>query len=412
MRLAVAAGALQERSFRPLFFGRAVSALGDALTPVALAFAVLDTTGSATDLGLVFAVQQVASVSMLLAAGVWADRMRRERLMVVSNLVSFAAQATTGLLLVSGGARLWHLLVLQALAGASEGAFNPARNAITPQVVSVSRLQQANALLSMTASGAHILGPVVAAALVTAGSPGIALLADAASFLLSAVFLSRLRTPKPKPSDEPRFFAQLRAGWSEFRSYEWLWKAVAFVSIGNLAGFAPYFVFGPGIAKHYLGGPHAWGIIIAANSAGFLIGGIISARYHPTRPMFASELCAALWPAQMPLLAFHPATWIVALGGLVGCTGLGMSLTFWYTTLQSKVPTESLSRVSSYDDLGSFVLGPLGFAIAGPLGEKFGVETTLIASALIGTTACLAAASNRSIRTLRLDPVAGVETPP
>jgi MFS family permease len=360
-------------------------------------------------LGLVFAAQQVASVSMLLAAGVWADRMRRERLMVISNLVSFGAQATTGTLLVTGQARLWHLIALQALAGASEGAFNPARNAITPQVVSAARLQQANALLSMTTSAASIIGPVVAAGLVTAGSPGIALLADAASFLLSALFLSRLHTPVPKPSDEPRFLAQLRAGWSEFRSYDWLWKAVAFVGISNLVGFAPYFVFGPGIAKHYLGGPHAWGIIIAANSAGFLIGGIISTRYHPSRPMFASELCAALWPAQMPLLAFHPAIWIVALGGLIGCTGLGMSLTFWYTTLQSKVPTESLSRVSSYDDLGSFVLGPLGFAIAGPLGERFGVEATLTASAIIGTTTCLACAFNRSIRTLRIDPIPSTE---
>jgi MFS family permease len=405
MRLSVAVGALQERPFRLLFLGRAVSALGDALVPVALAFAVLDTTGSATDLGLVFAAQQVASVSLLLAAGVWADRMRRERLMIASNLVSFAAQAATGLLLVLGVAHLWEILVLQTVAGAGDGAFNPPRNAITPQVVSAGRLQQANALLGMTGSTAGVLGPVVAAALVTAGSPGVALLADAASFLLSALFLARLHTAPPAgDSEHPAFFAQLGAGWSEFRSYEWLWKAVAFVGISNLFGFAPYFVFGPGIAKHYLGGPSAWGIILSANAVGFLLGGIISTRYKPERPMFASELCAALWPIQIPLLAFHPAVWIIALGGLIGCTGLGMSLTFWYTTLQSKVPTESLSRVSSYDDLGSFVLGPLGFAIAGPLGHTFGVQTTLIGSAIIGTSACLACAANRSIRTLRLDP--------
>jgi MFS family permease len=401
MRVALAVGALEERPFRRLFAARAVSALGDGVAPVALAFAVLEATGSATDLGLVFAAREVASVAVLLAAGVWADRVRRERLMIPANLASFAAQGVTGVLLVAGAAHLWQLLLFQSLAGGADGAFNPARNAITPQVVSPGRLQQANALLGSTGSAAGVIGPLLAAGLVTAGSPGIALLADAATFLASAAVLTGLRTTAAERV-EARFLRELAQGWSEFRSQEWLWKAVAFVCVSNLMG-APYFVFGPVIAKSHLGGPKAWGIIMAANSAGWVLGAILSSRYRPARPMLACQLVAVLWPLQIPMLAWHPNVWAVAATAAIGGTGLAMSLTYWYTTLQSKVPPESLSRVSSYDDLGSFIFNPLGFAIAGPLGGAIGVTTTLVASAAISACAMFGAALTPSIRNLRID---------
>ena len=385
MRGSLAAGALGEREFRLLFLGRAVSAVGDQVAPLALAFAVLEATGSASDLGFVFAAREVASIAVLLAAGVWADRMRRERLMIGSNVASFATQGATGALLIAGQAHLWQLLVLQALSGGADGAFQPARNAITPQVVSPARLQQANALLQMIGSVVGVVGPLVAAGLVTAGSPGVALVADAATFLVSAMFLSGVRTTAPERTAST-FFTDLRGGWSEFRSYEWLWKAVALVCVSNMMG-AAYFVYGPYIAKHDLGGPGAWGIILAANSAGWVIGGVISTRYRPQRPMLAASLCAMLWPIQTPLLALHPNVWVVALGASVGGAGLIMGITFWFTTLQTKVPQESLSRVSSYDDLGGFIFNPLGFAIAGPIGNLIGITATLVGAAAISTPA-------------------------
>jgi MFS family permease len=403
VRVKVAIGALGEREFRPLFLARAVSEIGSSLAPLALAFAILEETGSASDLGFVFAAREVASVVVLLAAGVWADRVRRERLMMASNVVSFAAQGATGLLFIAGGVRLWPILALQALAGGADGAFNPARNAITPQVVSPARLQQANALLGITGSASGVAGPVLAAGLVTAGSPGIALLVDAGTFLASAALLTRVHTSRPERSGS-RFFGELAAGWSEFRAQEWLWKAVALVCVSNLMA-APYFVFGPVIAKDSLGGPGAWGVILAAGSVGWVIGGLVSARYRPARPMLACELAALLWPLlTVPVLAFHPSVAAVAVAASVGGAGIAMGLTYWFTTLQSKVPAESLSRVSSYDDLGSFVFNPLGFAIAGPIGASIGITATLIASAVVSASAGLAAIATPSIRRLRLDP--------
>jgi MFS family permease len=401
MRWSPGEGVLAQRAFRPLFGARAISAVGDAVAPLALAFAVLDTTGSVSDLGFAFASREVCSVAVLLAAGVWADRVRRERLMICSNLLSAAAQLTTGVLLVSGQIRLWELIALQAVAGASGGAFNPARNALTPQIVPAAQLQPANALLGVTDSASGVIGPVLAAALVTAGSPGIALLTDGVSFLASAALLTMIHTDRPE-RERSRFVDDLRGGWSEFRSYGWLWKSVALVCVCNMLS-GPFFVFGPVISRHDLGGAGAWGAILAASSAGWVVGGLLSVRVRPRRPMLACWVLALLGPCELVALALHPNVEAVAAATLVSGAGLAMGLTYWFTTLQSQVPSESLSRVSSYDDLGSFVFNPIGLALAGPAAAAFGIAHTLLGAAAISLCAVVAALSIPEIRNLRLD---------
>ena len=94
--------ALRERPFRLLFIGQAVSLLGDGMVGVALAFAVLDLTGSASDLGIVLAARTVPLVGFLLAGGVWADRLPRRALMVAADLFRFAAHGLMAALLIAG----------------------------------------------------------------------------------------------------------------------------------------------------------------------------------------------------------------------------------------------------------------------------------------------------------------------
>ena len=159
-------GPLAEPQFRLLYAGQAVSLLGDALVPVALAFAVLDLTGSATDLGLVLAAQILPLALFLLAGGVWADRLPRQLVMLASDLVRCAVQAVLAALLLSGRAQLWELIVTAAIYGVAEAFFRPASTGLIPATVSPGRLQQANALLGMTTNGAWILGPALAGILV------------------------------------------------------------------------------------------------------------------------------------------------------------------------------------------------------------------------------------------------------
>ena len=126
----VRSGALSRGAFRLLFAGRTVSSFGDRLVPVALAFAVLDLTGSVTDLGLVLAAQTVPLLAFVLLGGVWADRLPRQLVMLVSDAVRAVAQGACAALLLTGHAQVWELIALQALYGSAVGFFAPAATAV------------------------------------------------------------------------------------------------------------------------------------------------------------------------------------------------------------------------------------------------------------------------------------------
>jgi MFS family permease len=183
-------GALRERQFRLLFTGQIVSLLGDAITGVALAFAVLDLTGSATDLGYVFAAKTVPLVGFLLVGGVFADRLPRRAVMLTADVLRGAAQGTVAVLVLTHNAHIWEIVVLQAVAGTASAFFNPASTGLTPMTVSPERLQQANSLRGLSMASAGILGSVISGALVAGVGPGWALAIDAASFGVSALFLA------------------------------------------------------------------------------------------------------------------------------------------------------------------------------------------------------------------------------
>jgi MFS family permease len=239
MGLVDALGALGERQFRLLWAGQTFSNLGSALVPIALAFAVLDLTGSATDLGLVLLASRLPQVLLVLAGGVVGDRLPRRRVMLASDLTRCATQATTALLLASGTARLWQLLALQAAHGSAAAFFDPAATGLVPQTVERSRLQQANALMGLSRSASGILGQVGAGVLVVTAGPAAALTVDAGSFAVSAWSLALLRPAGTvRIGQKETFFAQLAAGWSEFRSRSWLWASVAHLSLLNLVVLA------------------------------------------------------------------------------------------------------------------------------------------------------------------------------
>jgi MFS family permease len=276
---------LRERNFRLVYGAQVVSLLGDGIIPVALAFAILDLTGSATDLGLVLAARTVPLVACLLAGGVVADRVSRRRVMIVADVVRFASQALLGVLLVTGHADLWELAVLQAVLGAASGFFNPASTGLLPMVVSAERLQDANALRGVALATGGIAGPVVAGLLVALVGTGEALLADAATYALSAVLLTRVHVDEQR-ADGPResFIADLRTGWQEVWSRAWVRSTIAVFSLVNVLS-APFFVLGPLIAKRQLGGAAAWAAILAARGAGEVLGALLSLQVRPRRPL-------------------------------------------------------------------------------------------------------------------------------
>jgi hypothetical protein len=386
-----ALGALREREFRLLFTGQAISLLGDGMVGVALAFAVLDLTGSATDLGLVFAARTIPLVVFLLVGGVFADRWPRRAVMLTADLVRLGTQGVIAALLIAGHATIWQLAATQAVYGTATAFFNPASTGLIPTVISPGRLHHANALRGLAMASGNVAGPALAGVLVAAASPGWALAVDAASFGVSAFFLARLRLPvRERPPAKP-FLHDLRDGWHEVASRTWVWSILAYAGTANMAS-AAFLILGAFVAKESLGGAGAWALIVASFGVGSIIGGVVALHLNPRRPLFVSCLGFAFLAIPPALMALRVPAWGVAVGGLLSGGAVSVASPLWETTLQRHIPAGALSRVSAYDWLISLALAPVAQVLVGPISAGIGVDATLWGAAailLIGAAAVL-----------------------
>jgi MFS family permease len=377
MRVPEALSALREPNFRLLFMGQAVSLLGDGMVPVALAFAVLEVSNSASALGLVLAARVIPTVALLLAGGVVSDRISRRTVMVAADVIRMLSHAAMAALLLSGTARVWTLALLAAINGAGTAFFAPASTALVPMTVRPALLQQANALRGLAEAAGFILGPALAGVLVATAGAGWALAVDAATFAVSAGFLAALRLAPATPRPARPFVADLRDGWREFRARDWVWGIVLSASVANMLA-AGYQVLGPIVADRELGGAGAWATIATCFGIGSLIGGLLILRRPVRRPLLVGQLTVTIWVVPWILIALPAATLVIAAAALLAGAGLMIFNALWEATLQAQIPPESLSRVSAYDWLGSLALNPLGAALVGPIAATVGVRPTLI----------------------------------
>jgi predicted MFS family arabinose efflux permease len=376
-------GPLEERPFRLLWLGRTTSALGDALIPVALAFAVIEELdGSAGDLGLVFASFSLSRVLLTLMGGVWADRLQRRAVMLACDAVRFAVELLVFVLLVAGAMELWMLVATSAVFGGAGAFFGPASTGLVAELVSRARLQQANALLSMSETGTFVVGPALSGVLVAVFGPAWVFLLDALTFAASFAFLAAMRIA-PRTLPEPaRFIADLAAGWKEVRARTWLWASLIGFGLNNLAG-ATFFVLGPVVFEEELGGASRWGAALGIGSVGGLVGGIVALRWRPRRPLLASVVVWSATALPLAALAGPQPALVIGVAAAFSFMSVALGNTIWEAMLQEQIPNEVLSRVSSYDWLVSLVFQPLGFALAGPLAATVGTDTTLWAAAAL-----------------------------
>lgn len=401
---------LAEPPYRRLWIGRTVSLIGDGITPVALAFAVLDLTGSATDLGIVLALHSLVLIALILVGGVIADRISPRRAMLGADLVRTVSMGLIAALLLAGVAQIWELALLYAIDGGATAFFNPASNAIAPQIVPPSRLQEANALLSFSRWMGKVAGPALAGILLALGSPGSALGIDAATFAVSAACVWGVRAPGLRPEGEGEdFLAELRHGWREFSSRSWQVAIILSLAFSNLIFPGAFLVLGPTVARESLGGSSAWALIAAAWGVGGLLGGLVALNIRPRRPLLVSESVVLFFALPIFLLAIPTATAVIALGALVGGATISLAEILYETTQAQQIPAEALSRVTAYDWLGSLALEPVGLALVGPVAAGLGISTTLWLGAVVLTLLQAAVLMVPSVR--RLEAVVGEPTP-
>ncbi|MCP3804929.1 MFS transporter [Allokutzneria sp. A3M-2-11 16] len=391
---------LRHPDFRRLVTGRTFAEFGNAVAPVALAFAVLDLTGSAIDLGLVVGARSLANMVLVLFGGVLADRLPRSVILQGTETAAALTQAAIAVSVLGGFASIPLLLGLSVANGAVSAIALPASSSIVPQTVPTTLLQQANALNRMLANTGRFAGAAAGGVLVAAFGSGWAIGANAGLFLVAALAYRRLRTAPVERSGRSRPFTELAEGWREFRSRTWLWVVVLQFMIVNAAASGGIFVLGPAIADETFGRA-GWGLVLAAETAGWVLGGVLAAHWRPNRALaigVALVLCNAI-----PLLVLAEAPNLVLLVIVMMLTGGAIELgaVAWDVSMQENVPADKLARVYSYDVLGSIIAVPLGQMAVGPLAEHWGREPVLLSGAALIVVATLFALCSKQVRGLR-----------
>jgi len=393
---------LRHPNFRYLFLGQTASAVGDRVVVVALALFITQRTGSPTDLGLVLGAQTLPLVTLLLIGGVWADRLPRHRIMVATDLTRAALHTVVAILIFAGTIQVWQLIVIEALFGAAQAFFQPAYSGLLPQTVPEELIQDARALTESTANLAFLIGPVLATALVLGIGAGEAFAFDAATFVLSAVLLTRVRPrPRGEAPEAESVLHELRAGWREVRSRTWVWVTIAVFSGAVLCVYAQWYALAPVIARDVYGGTGVFGLLEAVAGVGAVCGGLIGISWRPARPLFAGMLLVLAWPVQDGVFALGAPLALVVVCAFATGFGFSLLMIWWETALARHIPAGALSRVSAWDWMGSLALLPLGFLLAGPLAAAFGPRTVLGVGSAIGLILLLVGLLPHETRELR-----------
>lgn len=400
---------LRFRDFRLLWLGQSASVLGDELILVAIGLFVTDLTGDPLDVGLVLASYVLPLVLFLLVGGVIADRLPRQAVMVATDLVRALLHGVLALLIATGTVQIWHMMVIGGLFGTAQAFFQPAYTGLVPQTVPEHQIQSAQALNGVSRELASFLSPAIATALVLTVGGALAFALDAATFVISAATLARVKArSRGQAGARSTVLGELREGWTAVRERAWVWATIAAFSTALLVALAPFFVLGPTVSKQVYGTEAVFGITNAWWGVGTVIGAMIGSRWRPRRPMLAGLLVSVLWPGQVALFAAGPSVGllysITALAGL----GLGLFGVWWETALAQRIPAHLLSRVSAWDWMGSLALLPLGYLLAGPVAEVIGTAEVLIGGGAIGVTAmglALLPGSTRALTRIEESPI-------
>jgi hypothetical protein len=402
--------ALTHPNFRRLAAGATSSALGNAITPVALAFAVLDLGGSATELGLVEAAYALTNVLTTLFGGVLGDRVPRVVMMQGSALGASLTQAFIAASLIGG----WSSILLLGLVGMVNGSLSalsgPSSAALTRQTVPDDLLPSAVALRRLLQNSAMIVGFAGAGIMVALTGSGWAIAVDAATFAVAAYCFHRLDVPplaaRPVGSvdGQPRtMVGDLGEGAREVLRHTWLWILILQATLYHLFYGGVQGVLGP-IAVRDAWNEAAWGWALAALMTGFMMGGLISLRFRPRRGLLVGTLLLTLTASFPAAIALGDSLTVLLLGAFLHGFGLEVFSLNWDLSIQQNIAADKLARVYSFDLVGSFLARPLGLALTGPVSAATGVTAWLWVCAMVMAGGSLAAAALPSVRRLERVP--------
>lgn len=392
----------QNSRFQRLFTARLISNIGNGMMPIALAFGVLDIPGAdATTLSIVLAAQALPIVFTLPFGGAIADRLGAARVIGTTDMLLSIVILTMAGLFITETVTVPVLVGLAALTGVAHGLWYPAFIGLVPAVVEERHLQGANGAVAMASNGGIIAGNAIGGVLVTFVGSGWAIAVDALTFFVAGILVFSFRSVSQRNESGESMLGDIVHGWRVFWSFKWVVAVVASFSVVVMAERGATEVMGPVLAKTFYDGPSSWAWVLGGVSFGMLTGAILGARIRVRRPMVVGMVLSFALPIWLVTLAFVPPLPFVVITAFGWGLGIELFMVLWYTALQTNVPREALSRVSSYDAMGSLMLGPVGLALSGPLIGVVGLHTGFLIAAGVSAVALTLGLTSKSLRGLR-----------
>ena len=392
------------KGFTSLAISRFISNVGNGVSPIALAYGVLSLpNATGRDLSIVMAARFVPLLAFMLFGGVIADRFQRNRLVGGSDMLGSFLAAVSAISLIAGFSSTWLLALMGGLFGILNAIWWPAMSGVLPEILPKEKLQEGNAVIGLLTNFGYIIGTLGGGILVSSVGAGWGLLVDAISFFIAGVIVWNLPILGKLKEKSPGIIHDLVVGWKEFISRSWVIAMVLTFALINMAFESMLSVLGPLNFSDPTTGPKQWSYNLAGLSVGMLLGGIWVLKIKIGRPLYLAMVLIALSAVWDYALAFDLPMAFSVLAAVFSGISLEIFMVTWNTSLQSHVPEESYSRVSSYDTLGSFGIAPLGIVIAGPLAMHFGVNTILFITGTTTLVASIASLLVPSVRNLRND---------
>lgn len=381
------------RDFRLLWAGDTVSAVGDAVTLVALPLVALGTLHAS-----VAATAGLAGVSYLpmlllgLPIGAWVDRLPRRPLLLSSNAVATVAVGSVPLAGLLGLLTYTHLVVVSLVLGIARVVTTTAASALLPDVVPRDRLVEANGALQGSTAAAQIGGPSVAGLLVQVLTAAGALAVDAVSFAAAALALAVLRTrPLPRPPSPPRrrgaLVREMRDGLRHVFADPVLRVLMVNAAVANLALSSADALTVPFLSRALGLSPGLLGLLIGLGSAGGVLGaaaaGRLARRFGTGRVVLVGVLGSTPFGLLMPFAEPGPRLVLFVVGMFVVMVGLGLYNVTVVSYRQAATPPELLGRVTAAMRVVQQGAMPLGAALGAGLALALGTRAGLLWSVVL-----------------------------
>jgi hypothetical protein len=405
------------RDFRLLWIGEAVSTLGDQFAMIALPWLALVLTGSALALGTVLALMAVPRAVLMVVGGAYVDRLSPRRVMLASNAVRLVAVGALGVIVLAGSVEMWMLYAFAVLFGVADAFFYPAQSAMVPELVSGEQLQQANGIVQGTAQFTTLLGPAAAGVAIAAlsgaaASPGLegvglAMLIDAATFVVSLATLLLITARKSHEASDGSVIGQIAEGIAFVWKMPSVRAMMGLSMAANLLIVGPFDVGLPVLAYSRLPeGAAAFGLIVSAFGGGSLLGMAGATLLPPMPKAHFGSLMLVLFSiagVAMALMAFVYSTLVALVLGTAAGIILGYTNITYITWIQRRIPRNLMGRVMSVLMFSSMALVPVSMAVSGAL-VQISLNGVLIAGGLGMTVLALFGLLSASVRRMGLEP--------